>query len=88
MGINEDSPARLAVMRVVTVPANRARRMSWERSPIRVGAIAPIPPSCMPIELRLAKPQSAYVAMISERFYKNQQRDGKTQMRRFHTPKL
>lgn len=64
----EKLPARQAVISVVTDPASNALITRLARSDLRVGAIAPIPPSCTPTELRLANPQSAYVAMTSDFF--------------------
>lgn len=52
-------PAIQAVMRLVTIPPNRARSTIWARSPLRLGAIGPRAPSWIPIELRLANPHRA-----------------------------
>lgn len=38
-------PAIQAVMRLVTIPPNRARSTIWARSPLRLGAIGPRAPS-------------------------------------------
>ena len=56
----------VAVMKLASVPASIARRPSRARSWRRVGASAPMPPIWMPIELKLAKPHSAKVAMVND----------------------
>ena len=53
----------LADMRLAMVPASMARKPSRARSLRRLGTRAPMPPICMPMEPRLAKPQRAKVAM-------------------------
>ena len=52
-------PATQAVIRFVTIPPNKAVPTNFARSLIRLGAIGPRPPSCMPMELILANPQRA-----------------------------
>ena len=54
-------------MRQAIVPATRVRNAIVVMSFLRDGASGLIPPIRMPIELKLEKPHSAYVAMISER---------------------
>src|ERR1051325_1297594 len=58
-------PASVAERKLASVPAIMARKPSRARSCLRSGARAPMPPIWMPIELRLAKPQSANVANLS-----------------------
>src|SRR4029077_3815285 len=60
-------PTIEADIRLAMVPAIIARKpslASWSRL---LGASAPIPPIWMPMELKLAKPQRAKVAMVKER---------------------
>jgi len=57
-------PAMLAVINEAIVPPTRAFNPNWERVVRCLGAIALIPPICIPIEAKLAKPQSAYVVII------------------------
>ena len=52
-------PAMHAERKLASVPARRAWKPSRARSLRRSGANAPMPPSWMPMELRLAKPQRA-----------------------------
>ena len=52
-------PATQAFMQVVNTPAKNARNTTWDKSVLREGAMAPSPASWIPIELGLAKPQSA-----------------------------
>src|SRR5262249_59310962 len=59
-------PAMVAVMKLASVPANIARSPRRARSWRRFGASAPIPPIWIPIELKLAKPQSAKVAIVND----------------------
>src|SRR5215204_592835 len=59
VGRHSRNPAIVAVMKLASVPANIARKPSLARSCRRVGASPPMPPICMPIELKFAKPQSA-----------------------------
>src|ERR1051326_8258448 len=59
-------PASVAERKLASVPAIMARKPSRARSCLRSGARAPMPPIWMPIELRLAKPQSANVAMVND----------------------
>ena len=65
------TPATHAVRKQVRVPAMSARKTTLARSGRRDGAIGPIPPNWIPIELRFAKPHSEYVTSTSERFYKH-----------------
>ena len=53
------TPAMQADMKLAMVPAAIAFIPSLARSDRREGASAPIPPTCMATELRLAKPHSA-----------------------------
>ncbi|MND04750.1 hypothetical protein D3C83_251640 [compost metagenome] len=57
----------IAVTKFASVPASIARMPRRARSPRRVGASAPMPPICMPIDAKLAKPHNANVAMVNER---------------------
>ena len=52
-------PAMVAVMKAASEPAIMARSPSRERSCRRLGAIPPIPPIWMAMELKLANPDSA-----------------------------
>ena len=61
------SPAMHAVMKEAIVPAISARNATVATSSLRDGASGPKQPIWIPIELTLAKPHNAYVAMISER---------------------
>ena len=56
-----------AERKLASVPASRARKPSRARSCRRSGARAPIPPSWMPIELKLANPQRAKLAITNDR---------------------
>ena len=56
-----------AERKLASVPASSARNPSRARSCRRSGARAPIPPSWMPIELKLANPQRANVAIVNDR---------------------
>ena len=49
------------------MPAIMARMPIRDRSLRRAGAIPPIPPIWIAIELKFANPHSAYVAMMTER---------------------
>src|SRR5208337_659402 len=60
-------PTIQADMRLAIVPASMARIPNLANCPRCSGARAPIPPIWMPMELKLAKPQSAKVAMVKER---------------------
>src|ERR1700688_1032309 len=60
-------PAMDAEIRFAMVPAIIARRPNEASSRFLLGARAPIPPICIPIEPRLANPQSAKVAIVNER---------------------
>ena len=57
----------VAVRKLANVPASIARSPRRARSWRRSGASAPMPPIWMPIELKLANPHSANVAMVNER---------------------
>ena len=63
----ENSPAIQAVMKHATVPDIKALMATSAKSPFLSGAIGVRPPNWIPIAPTLAKPQSAYVAIISER---------------------
>src|SRR5580700_2833786 len=56
-----------ADIRLAIVPASMARNPNRARSFRRLGASAPMPPICIPIELMLAKPHKANVAIVKER---------------------
>src|SRR5260370_24253 len=60
-------PAIEADIRFAIVPASMARKPSLANSPRLFGARAPMPPIWIPIELKLAKPHKAKVAMVNER---------------------
>src|SRR5207245_2560346 len=60
-------PTIEADIRLAIVPASMARMPSRASSLRLLGASAPIPPIWMPMELKLAKPHSANVAMVNER---------------------
>ena len=60
-------PAIEADIRFAMVPASIARTPSLANSPRLFGAKAPIPPICIPMELRLANPHRAKVAIVYER---------------------
>ena len=53
------TPAMQAVMKAARVPPSIARTPRRARSLRRSGAIPPIPPNWIPMELKLANPQSA-----------------------------
>src|SRR5690606_26621864 len=57
------TPAMVAVISVAMVPPRTARRPKRARSLRRSGASPPMPPIWIAIELKLAKPHSAYVAI-------------------------
>ena len=57
----------VAVTKFASVPASMARMPSRARSDRRSGASAPMPPIWMPIELKLANPQRANVAIVNDR---------------------
>ena len=59
------TPAIVAVIMLASVAASTAFRPSCASSVLREGASGPMPPICMAIEEKLAKPQSANVAMIT-----------------------
>src|SRR5215471_10243723 len=65
--VHSSIPAMHADMKLAMVPASIAFRPSRARSDLRVGASAPIPPTWIAIELKLAKPQRAYVAIVKDR---------------------
>src|ERR1022692_2233995 len=56
-----------AVMKFASVPASTAFNPRRARSDRRLGASDPMPPIWMPMELKLANPHSAYVAMMKDR---------------------
>ena len=60
-----------AVMKQATLPAMKARRATRARSDFRAGAIVLNAAKEEPIEPGLENPHSAYVAMVSERFYRH-----------------
>ena len=60
-------PAIVAERKFASVPASIARRPSRARSRFRSGASAPMPPSWMPTELKLAKPARANDAIVNDR---------------------
>lgn len=57
-----------AVRKQAQLPEIMALTTTLARSARLEGAIAPMLPKLMPMELMLLKPHSAYVAMISARF--------------------
>src|SRR5690606_31947291 len=59
------TPAMVAVVMLASVPASTARRPSCAISDVRLGASGPMPPIWVAMEEKLAKPQSAKVAMTS-----------------------
>src|ERR1700722_1448773 len=61
------TPTIDADIRFAIVPAIMARIPRRASSPFLLGESAPMPPICIPIELKLAKPHSAKVAMVKER---------------------
>ena len=62
-----------AVMKQAIVPATSARIATLAMSVFLDGARGPMPPIWIPIELKLAKPHNAYVAIISERICQESQ---------------
>src|SRR3954453_7302021 len=60
-------PAIQADMKFARVPTIIALNPNLAKSDLRDGASPPMPPICIAIELRFAKPQSAKVAMTNER---------------------
>ena len=64
---HSNMPAIEADIKFAMVPASMARTPSRANSRFLFGASAPIPPICIPIELKFAKPQSANVAMVNDR---------------------
>src|SRR5215213_2969624 len=55
VGHQSRKPAIVAVMKLASVPANIARSPRRARSCRRFGASPPMPPICIPMELKLAK---------------------------------
>ena len=55
----KSKPAIVAVNQDAKAPPIIAFVTSRARSPLRLGAIAPIPPNCIPIEPKFAKPHRA-----------------------------
>src|SRR5688500_2791209 len=66
-GTHNKKPTMMAVTKLASVPARIARKPRRARSLRRVGASAPMPPICMPIDAKFAKPHSANVAIVNER---------------------
>ena len=62
-----DCAAIEALIRLAIVPASMARTPSLARSFLRSGTSAPMPPICMPIDPRFAKPHKANVAIVNDR---------------------
>src|SRR6266567_3704402 len=60
-------PTMEADIKLAIVPASMARMPNFASWPRCSGASAPMPPICMPMELKLAKPQSANVAIVKVR---------------------
>src|SRR5579864_5719953 len=60
-------PTIEADIRFAIVPASMARMPRRASSGFLLGASAPMPPICIPMELRFAKPQSANVAIVNDR---------------------
>ncbi len=58
-------PAIVAERYEANVPHSKALIPNLARSTRRVGAISPIPPICIPTELKLAKPQIAKLTINS-----------------------
>ena len=56
-----------ADIRLAIVPASIARNPSRARSFLRFGASAPMPPICIPMELKFANPHRANVAIVKDR---------------------
>src|SRR5690606_2086862 len=59
----KNSPARVALIRLESVPPMTALRPRRAMSRRRLGTMLPRPPSRMAMEVRLAKPQRAKVTM-------------------------
>jgi hypothetical protein len=62
----KNTPASVPVSIVANEAARSARSPNLEISPWRFGAIPPIPPICMAMELKLEKPHKENVAMIKD----------------------
>src|SRR5438270_4516967 len=60
-------PAIQADMKLANVPTIMALKPSFARSDLRDGASPPMPPIWIAMELRLANPQSAKVAITKDR---------------------
>src|SRR3954453_9362709 len=60
-------PAIHADMKLANVPTSIALKPSFARSDLREGASPPMPPIWIAIELRLANPHSANVAITNDR---------------------
>src|SRR5713226_4886599 len=60
-------PTMEADIKLAMVPASMARMPNLASWPRCSGASAPMPPICMPMELKLANPQSANVAIVKVR---------------------
>ena len=59
-------PAMVADIKETKLPAIIALNPSSVSSFLVLGAMIPIPPIWIPMEAKLAKPQSIYVAMITD----------------------
>ena len=57
-------PTITAVNKEANVPPIKANMPNRDKSPLLLGASDPIPPICIPIEAKLAKPHNIYVAII------------------------
>src|SRR5580704_14548656 len=60
-------PTIEADIRVAMVPASIARMPNFASCDFRFGASEPMPPICIPIELKFANPHNANVAIVNER---------------------
>src|SRR5580698_1508657 len=59
-------PAIDALIKLAMVPASMALTPNLAKSFLRSGTNAPMPPICIPMEPRFAKPHNAKVAMVKE----------------------
>jgi hypothetical protein len=57
-------PTITAVNKEANVPPIKANMPNRDKSPLLLGASDPIPPICIPIEAKLAKPHKIYVAIM------------------------
>lgn len=62
-----NKPAMLAVMRETKLPETKARNATFAIDGLRSGASALSDPIMIPMELGLAKPQTAKVAIAADR---------------------